>query len=161
MTSLRWDDVHHLFDPEVMGALPDCRLDGTSVDDWQALFDLVRSSDWPWASTDGLHPVALPTAEAVFARLADAPFVDLRVEFADGAVAIFRPYSAESIDFDVDLRALQGQARLDLLCDFFAVLARALRRSVWICGEGDTHPVLGFDVTVDRMIVVDDYRERL
>lgn len=155
MVRLWWDDVRDYFDPHSMGSLPDVRIDDTTVADWQALFDLVRDGDWPWSFHEGLDPTELPTAAAVFARPADAEVVDLRVEFAEEAVAIFRPYSDESIDFDVDLRFLQGQERLDRLCDFFAVLGRHLRRSVWMSSEGGGRPLLGFDVTADRMVVVD------
>lgn len=155
MESLRWDDVCHYFDPRSVGSLPDVRIDDTTVADWQALFDLVRDGDWPWTFVEGLDPAELPTAAEVFARPADAELVDLRVELADGAVAIFRPYSDERIDFDVDLRFLQGQERLNHLCDFFAVLGRHLGRSVWMSSEGGGHPLLGFDVATDRMVVVD------
>lgn len=51
---------------------------GTSVEDWQSLFDLVRTAD-------------------------------LQVWPVPRVLVIFRPRSAEEIDFDVDLRELQGQ----------------------------------------------------
>ena len=38
---LLWDDVKVLFDPELDGSLPDVHVPGTTIDDWQALVDLV------------------------------------------------------------------------------------------------------------------------
>lgn len=35
MTDPPWDEVHHLLGPDRMGALPDLRIPGTSVADWQ------------------------------------------------------------------------------------------------------------------------------
>jgi hypothetical protein len=41
MPDLLWDDVKNYFDRDVMGALPDVFVEGTSsVEDWQAVFDL-------------------------------------------------------------------------------------------------------------------------
>ncbi|MGY0466657.1 hypothetical protein ACW14Y_41335 [Kitasatospora sp. cg17-2] len=42
MPDLLWDDVKNFFDPDLMGALPDVCVAGTSVNGWQAVFDLVR-----------------------------------------------------------------------------------------------------------------------
>jgi hypothetical protein len=39
--NLIWDDVRELFDPDLMGSLPDACVPHTSVADWQALLDLV------------------------------------------------------------------------------------------------------------------------
>ncbi|WP_301129784.1 hypothetical protein [Streptomyces cacaoi] len=35
MTDPPWDEAHHLLGPDRMGALPDLRIPGTSVADWQ------------------------------------------------------------------------------------------------------------------------------
>ena len=53
MPDLLWDDVRNFFDPDLMGALPDGRVPDTSVEDWQAVFDLVRSRGWTWAWSAG------------------------------------------------------------------------------------------------------------
>lgn len=68
-------------------------------------------------------------------------------------MAIFRFYSVEEIDFDVDLRELQGQERLDVLCGFLAVIGRWLGKPVVMYCEGGhpSHPVLGFDVESDQV----------
>lgn len=44
MADLWWDEVRNFFNPELMGALPDVRVGDVAVGDWQAVFDLFRSS---------------------------------------------------------------------------------------------------------------------
>jgi len=71
-------------------------------------------------------------------------------------LAIFRFYSVEEIDFDVDLRELQGQERLDVFCDFLTVIGRRLGKPVVMYCEGGapSHPVLGFDVESDQVVLL-------
>jgi hypothetical protein len=56
MPDLLWDDVRNFFDPDLMGALPDVRVPNTSVADWQAVLDLVRSRGWAYAYSEGGAP---------------------------------------------------------------------------------------------------------
>jgi hypothetical protein len=54
---------------------------------------------------------------------------------------------------------LQGQGRLDVLCGFLRALGRRLDKSVVMTSESDPqHPVIGFDVMADRVVLmaVDD-----
>ncbi|MEU6110871.1 hypothetical protein ABZ853_20990 [Streptomyces albidoflavus] len=153
MADLLWDDVKSFFDPDLMGALPDVVVPGTSVEDWQAVLDLVEGSGWSCRYSGGAAGLPVPRAEAVLSRPAGAECAELRVRPAAEVLAIFRFHSAEEIDFDVDLRELQGQGRLDVLCDFLTAIGRRLGKPVLMCGEGDApgHPVLGFDVGRDRV----------
>jgi len=41
MPDLRWDEVREFFDPDLMGALPDLFVPDSTVQDWQAVLDLV------------------------------------------------------------------------------------------------------------------------
>ncbi|MFD8082453.1 hypothetical protein ACFV4F_12250 [Kitasatospora sp. NPDC059722] len=158
MPDLLWDDVRNFLDPAVMGALPDVFVEGTSsVEDWQAVFDLVQSSGWAWEFLEGGVAGPLPAAVEVLSRPAGADSVDLRVWPVPGVLAIFRPWSAEGIDFDVDLRELQGQHGVDVLCGLLATVGRRLGRPVAMTAEGDYgHPVLGFDPAVDRVVLMAD-----
>lgn len=106
VSDLLWDDVRNFFDPDLMGALPDVSVADTSVEDWQAVFELVRSSGWTWEYSEGGVAGPLPSAADVLARPADAESVDLRVWPVPDVLVIFRPMSAGEIDFDVDLREL-------------------------------------------------------
>ncbi|WP_369273694.1 hypothetical protein AB5J55_30510 [Streptomyces sp. R11] len=156
MPDLLWDDVRNFLDPDLMGALPDVSVAGTSVEDWQALFDLVQSSGWAWEYSEG-GVGALPPAVEVLTRPADAETVDLRVWPVPGVLAIFWPMVAEEIDFDVDLRELQGQEGVDVLCRFLTVVGRRLGKPVVMTAEGDYgNPVLGFDPTADRVVLMAD-----
>lgn len=159
MPDLLWDDVRNFFDPELMGALPDVSVEEASVADWQAVLDLVRASGWRWQYTEGDAVLPLPRAEQVLSRSPDANCVALSVWPVPGVLAIFRFYSADEIDFDVDLRELQGQDGVDVLCGFLVAVGRRLGKSVLMAPEGDPHhPVLGFDVEAGRVVLLADPR---
>lgn len=155
MSDLAWDDVKRFFDLSLYGALADVVVEGTAVADWQALFDLVRSQGWVYEYSQDGDVWDLPSAADAVA--AGAAVAMLKVRPIPEMLAIFRPYSEESIDFDVDLRELQGQERLDILCNLFRVVGRRLRKPVVMMPEGDDgHPVLGFDVRSDRVVLLAD-----
>lgn len=152
-----WDDVKNFFDPDLMGALPDvCVLDASTAD-WEAVFDLIRSSGWAWEYSEGGIARPLPSAAEVLSRPADADTADLRAWPVPDVLAIFRPMSADEIDFDVDLNELQGQAGVDTLCDFLRAIGRRLGKPVVMTGEGDyANQVLGFDPTADCVVMLAD-----
>ncbi|MER8260498.1 hypothetical protein [Streptomyces albidoflavus] len=129
MADLLWDDVKSLFDPGLMGALPDVVVPGTSVEDWQAVLDLVEGSGWTCRYSEGGAELPVPGAQAVLSRPAGAECPELQVRPTAEVLAIFRFYAAEEIDFDVDLRELQGQDRLDVLCGFLTAIGRRLGRA--------------------------------
>ncbi|GJF33030.1 hypothetical protein KNE206_57300 [Kitasatospora sp. NE20-6] len=157
MPDLLWDDAKDFFDPDLMGTLPDVSVAGTSVEDWQAVFDLVRAKGWTWEYSVGGVPGPLPPATEVLSRPADAETADLRVWPVPEVLAIFRPMSADEIDFDVDLRELQGQAGADTLCGLLRAIGRRLGKPVAMAAEGDYgNPVLGFDPVADRVVLLAD-----
>ncbi|MET7751585.1 hypothetical protein [Micromonospora sp. NPDC005367] len=159
MPELVWDDVKNFFDPNLMGALPDVCVEDASVEDWQAVFDLVQTQGWKWEYSVGNAVVPLPPATDVLARPAGAELPILRVWPVPAVQVNFWPYSVGEIDFDIDLRELQGQERLDMLCGFFAAIGRRLGKSVLMAPESDYHhPVLGFDVEADRVVLLADPR---
>ena len=92
-------------------------------------------SDLRWAEVKDLFDPdlmgALPAAADLVPRRSDAEVGDLRVWPVPGVPAIFRPMSEELVEFDVDLRELQGQYG---------------------------HPVLGFDPGADRVVLLTDAR---
>lgn len=152
MSALRWDRVRQLFDLDAVGQLPDGWVDGTTVDDWQTALDLATTG-WAWECVE--HP--LPTAVELAARLGpDAETHPVRVEIAPDTWLLLWFLETESIDFDIDVRGWRGQEALDGLCDFLTRLGRALGKSVWLGAEGDSSgtPHLGYDVTLDRMVVL-------
>ncbi|MGW6705625.1 hypothetical protein ACWGDE_12150 [Streptomyces sp. NPDC054956] len=155
MSDLLWDDAKCFFDPDLMGALPDVSVPGASVEDWQAVLDLVGARGWRCQYSEGETVLPLPRAQTVLSRPADAECPELRVWFAPDALAIFRFLDDDEIDFDVDLRELHGQERLDLFCGFLGEIGRHLGKAVLMESEGGHgHPVLGFDVEADRVALL-------
>ncbi|WP_409235546.1 hypothetical protein [Streptomyces sp. PA5.6] len=156
MADLLWDDVKDFFDPDLMGALPDVFVPETSAEDWQAVLDLVGVNGWKHEYSEGETRLPVPRAEVVLSRPADAECPQLRVWPTADVLMIFRFYAAEAIDFDVDLRELQGQERLDVFCGFLRVLGRRLGKPVLMDAEGGDgrHPILGFDVESDGVVLL-------
>jgi hypothetical protein len=158
MPDLLWDDVKDFFDPDLMGTLPDVFVPDSSAEDWQAVFDLVRTRDWQWHYSEGDTTPPLPPAAVVLARPADSELAQLKVWPVPGVLAIFRIMSADEIYFDIDLRELQGQEGVDVLCSLLAEIGRELGKPVIMTPEGGTqaHSVLGFDPTLERVVVLAD-----
>ena len=156
MADLLWEDqVAWLLDPTEGGCLPDVFVEGTTAVEWQAVLDLVEEQGWAYEYAEGQTVLPLPRAGAVLSRPADAECPSLRVWPDPEVCAIFRFLSVEQIDFDVDLRELQGQERLDVLCGFLSAIGRLLGKSVPLFPEGGgAHPLLGFDVVADRVRVM-------
>lgn len=97
---LLWDDVSCFFDPDLMGSLPDVRVPGARWGTGRRSSSLSRrragSASTPkgaWCSRCPGRSPCSPVRQMPSAR-------------------------TDEIDFDVDLRELQGQERLDAFCGF-------------------------------------------
>jgi hypothetical protein len=131
------------------------------VEDWQAVLDLVTEKGWKYQYSEGERVLPVPRAEAVLSRAADAECPGLRVWPTPGVLAIFSFHADDEVDFDVDLRELQGQDRLDVLCGFLREIGRRLGKPVLMDPEGEYgYPVLGFDVEADRVVLLADPQVR-
>ena len=141
-----------------MGALPDVFVPDSSVEDWQAVLDLVEARGWRREFARGGATVPLVLAVEALVRTAEAELVVLKVWPVPEMLAIFRFLSAEEIDFDVDLRELQGQAGVDALCGFLGEIGRKLGKPVLMTSEGGSpgQAVLGFDPAFDRVVLLTD-----
>ncbi|MDT9692789.1 hypothetical protein Q5762_31605 [Streptomyces sp. P9(2023)] len=157
MADLLWDDVRCFFDPDLMGSLPDMRVPDALVEDWQAALDLVAEKGWKCQYSEGEMVLPVPRAEVVLSRPADAESPTLRVWPTADVLAIFRFHADDEVDFDVDLRELRGQERLDVFCGFLREIGRRLGKPVLMDPEGEFgHPVLGFDVEADRVVALEE-----
>ncbi|WP_041820617.1 hypothetical protein [Streptomyces davaonensis] len=155
MADLLWDDVSCFLDPDTMGSLPDVRVPDASVRDWQSVLDLVVESGWRCQYSEGEAVLPLPRAEAILRRPLDAECPNLRVWPTADVLAIFRFLDDEEVDFDVDLRQLKGQERLDVFCGFLREIGRRLGKPVLMDPEGAYgHPILGFDAEADRVVLL-------
>lgn len=68
-----------------------------------------------------------------------------------GVLVIFRFCAPEEVSFDVDLRELQGQERLEVFCGLLRAIGRWLGKPVLMDPDGDCgRAVLGFDVATGR-----------
>jgi hypothetical protein len=154
-SGLRWEDVSDFFNPGHMGVLPDVAVPGASVDDWQSVLELVAERGWAHQFTEGARVLPVPRAETIFALPLESECPELKVWPTAEVLAIFRFHSPETIDFDVDLRELQGQQCLDLFCAFLTAIGRRLRKPVVMDAEGGdgSHPVLGYAVETDQVVV--------
>jgi hypothetical protein len=159
MPDLLWAEAKNFFDPDLMGALPDICVPDASTEDWQAIFDLVKERGWQWQYSQGDTVLPLPSAAEVLDRPDDAETVELRVWPTPRVLAIFRPTSANEIEFDVDLRELQGQEGVDILCGLLNNIGRKLGKPVLMTPEGERNPahaVLGFDPAANRVVLLAD-----
>ncbi len=156
-SDLQWDDVRELFDPDLMGSLPDICVPRTSVEDWQDLLDLVVARGWRFEYSEGNTVVSLPTAAAVLARTPDSECPELRVWPSARMLMIFRFLAPNEIDFDIDLHEIQGQERLDEFCGFLRAVGQHLGKPVLMGDESGNpaeHPVLGFFTETGRVAVI-------
>ncbi|WP_069769657.1 hypothetical protein [Streptomyces sp. LUP30] len=159
---LVWEDVRGCFDPDG-GTLPDVVVHGASAADWQAVLDLVAERGWEHEYAEGVTVLPVPRAGVVHSRPAGAECPELRVWPAPDMLAIFRFYSVDEIDFDVDVREVQGQERLDEFCGFLRAIGRRLGKPVAMYAEGGrTGPALiGFDPGADRVVLLREGRTGL
>ncbi|MGW0331838.1 hypothetical protein ACWD0J_08210 [Streptomyces sp. NPDC003011] len=138
-----------------MGSLPDVSVPDASGHNWQDVLDLVVEKGWKCRYSEGERVLPLPRAAAAPSRAADTESPSLRVWLRADVLAIFRFSSDEEIDFDIDLREVQGQERLELFCGFLREIGRRLGKPVLMHPEGaHGHPVLGFDVEADRVVLL-------
>jgi hypothetical protein len=151
VADLLWDDVKDMFDPDANGVLPDVRVGDTTLGDWQAVLDLVRSSGWHYDYQEGGRTTGMPArVEPILAKAGMTPII--RVWPSPDWSAIFRPCSANEIEFDVDLRELQGQQRLDELCAFLRTIGQRLGKLVTMYPEGSDQPDLEYAPEADRVV---------
>jgi hypothetical protein len=66
--------------------------------------------------------------------------------------------SETQVDFDVDLRELQGQEGADTLCGLLHAIGGKLGKPALMTSEGGSqeHPVLGFDPALNKVILFTD-----
>ena len=88
----------------------------------------------------------------MFARAATVS-VRLTMRPIRGMAVNFWPYSADEILFDIDIREIHGQERLDALCAFLRAIGRRLGKPVLMSEEGfDVEPDFGYRVDVGRIV---------
>src|SRR3954453_8721295 len=133
---LEWEDVAYSLFNEDDGQLHDIFVFDVSLADWDALFDLVRTSNWWHHYVEDGKEIALPDSAAeVFARR-DAHGVALALKPFGGMSFTTHLFEPDEIDFDIDVRDFTGQQHLDQLVRFLRTLGLALERNVHLTPEG-------------------------
>ncbi|MDX8056024.1 hypothetical protein SK571_42165 [Lentzea sp. BCCO 10_0798] len=133
MGELWWSDVREWFAPED-GPLHDGCVAGVGPGAWLAVADLAAVRGW-WSELD----------EGT-----------LRVWPGEGFLVNFFEAVEDEVLFDVDVRELQGQERLDLLGAFLRELGLAFGRPVALAFEGcdpSEEPYLHYDPVADGFVL--------
>lgn len=153
VVDLLWDDVREWFQPD--GSLLDAYVFDTTVGDWQAFVDLVRSKGWWFAYSEDGQPRRLPArVEDVFARRGEMVLL-LQVRPAPEVLVNVHFFTDVEIEVDFSREELQGRDRLDLLCSFLRAVGRRLGKPVALTPESSPdRPLIGYDVDADRVIAV-------
>jgi hypothetical protein len=146
---LRWEEVAQWL--ELDGLLLDAVVADTTADDWQAVFDLIRSVGWWHEYRCGGRPVRLPRAVDILASRGQVP-IGVSVRPVPGILVNFHLFSADEIEFDFDPRELHGQAPVDVLCHVVRRVGRKLGKRVIVAPEGrHDRPVAVYDPGIGRV----------
>jgi hypothetical protein len=153
VSDLLWDDVREWFEPD--GSLLDAYVFDTTVADWQAFVDLVRSKGWWFAYSEDSRPRRLPArVEDILARRGEMAVL-LQVRLVPEVLVNVHFFTDEEIEVDFSPGELQGQERLDLLCGFLRAVGRRLGKPVVLTPENlRDHPLIGYDIEADRVLAV-------
>lgn len=153
MPEVLWEEVRGWFEPD--GSLLDAYVFETSVADWQAFVDLVRSRGWWFDYLEDNRSTRLPhRVEDVLERRRERGVL-LQVRPVPEILINVHFFTSEEIEVDFAPQELQGQAQLDTACGFLRAVGRRLGRPMVLTPEnGPHHPLIGYDVTTDRVITL-------
>ncbi|MFS8103657.1 hypothetical protein LFM09_41690 [Lentzea alba] len=135
MGELRWADVRGWFDPQD-APLHDGCVAGVGPEAWEAVAEFVRARGWRFKE---------PESEG--ATFSVWPAEGFLVNFFDAGGDVL---------FDIDVRELQGQERLDLLGAFLRALGRRFGLPVALTFEAcdpSEMPYLHYDPVADGFVL--------
>ena len=154
MSDLRWDDLQDDLGPGVNGVLPDGCVPCTTAADWNAVVALSRSRGRRLELTENHERVALGAGDMLRFPGPDDRCVTMSIWPVPGIPVNFFVHPPSEINFDIDLRELQTQERLDQLGDFLRAMGRELGKPILITPEGASnalHPFMEYDPRLDRI----------
>lgn len=126
------------------GSLRDITIAPASMDDWAAIWQLIRQQPGAEFSFEGQSVPAPAQVQEVFKmRASGSPLLRLRV----GSVLIaFHFFSPEEIECDVDPRDIKSQVELDALLSFVRKMGDATAKRVFIHPENlPEHVLISYD----------------
>ncbi|HZM81715.1 MAG TPA: hypothetical protein VFC19_38840 [Candidatus Limnocylindrales bacterium] len=157
MSDLLWDDIRADLDLVANGVLPDGCVPEATAADWNAVVALSRSRGWRTELVENGERVPLREGDTLHFPGPDDPSVTMSIWPVPAIRVNFFVYSPDEINFDIDLRELQTQERLDQLCDFLRAMGQELRKPILITPEGASnalHPFMEYDPDLDRILAV-------
>jgi hypothetical protein len=129
--SLDWPRMRDFFAWD--GSWRDLYVLGTSVGEWNCLFDALRSCEWRVEFQEAGEKRALPkSATDCFASEERSAMLSILVGGVSMNCHFFTP---DEIEFDLDPREVDGQSSLDSLAAFMSFVARATRKTVLLTYE--------------------------
>jgi hypothetical protein len=144
----RWD--------EDAGALLDCYVPNTNVDDWQTVVNAVKNR-WPWSYSEDGATTSMPEhMPDVFDRSSQVAVL-WRVSLTPSVYANCHFFDVHEIEFDLDPREIVGQDALDAFCCFVQTVGRELARSVGVGVEGGpprTPDDMRYEPSTDRVVAL-------
>jgi hypothetical protein len=151
VSDVLWEDVRQGFEPD--GSLLDAYVFDTTVADWQAFVDLVRSRGWWFAYSEDGQARRLPErVEVVLARRTEMAVL-LQIRPVPEVLINAHFFTEEEIEVDFDPRELQGQEQLNVVCAFLRAVGRRLGKPMVLTPEnGPAHPLIGYDPDADRVL---------
>ena len=139
---IRWETCKQDF--KFDGAWLDIYVFGTTIEDWQSLFNVLQASYTFAYSVDGKPQQFPKTIEEVFSvRKSACPALSFLVGRISVACHFFHD---KEIEFDIDPRGVTSQAELDVLLNFLCLIGNTIHRSVILTPEnGPEHPILTYN----------------
>jgi hypothetical protein len=142
---VEWRDVASSFSPD--GALRDIYAFGTSVREWQAVYDAVRAA----------YPVVLQDSRGLPADVREllnwkeaCPLLTVDPDGLDIACHFF---VEQEIEFDFNPTVVRSQAELDDICRFLMLVGQAAGKDAVLTMENcPDWLILRYDVGLGRVI---------
>jgi hypothetical protein len=132
MDEIAWETVCDEFAFD--GSWRDIYAFGTTIADWQRMFDAIRSADYRLTYFRSDKPIEMPTNARDAFPLPDECDRRLSVWCGD-VLANCHFFTVEEIEFDIDPREVKGQKELNALFGFMRFLAQAAEKEVVLTAE--------------------------
>jgi len=133
------------------GALRDIYVLGTTIADWQAVWDMLRED--AGRLTFAMDGTALEPPESVAEVFAHQGAHGFLASYRLGGVLLnCHFFTVEEIEFDLDPRDVDGPDDVAALAQFMAALGRATAKAVILTMENSQQAVIArFDPVPDRV----------
>ena len=128
---IAWTKVESDFEWD--GSLRDIYVRSATLDDWRAVYRVLKASPDVEFRFDG-EQAALPAEiDDVFAmRSRKSPMLSLKV---GGVAVVFHFFTEEEIEGDIDPREVKSQAELDAVLAFLKKIGDSVRKPVLLTPE--------------------------